>query len=121
MGTVPKQADRPHGWCPDVSVMLPFFGASRHQPVPDPCQAPAAVAAKDVVPMYEAARQVPPRDPRTQEVVDPVQEAAALGMRTHLDRGILLQQTEENIEFDSAQRVTGHGKGVVNKSVTWKG
>ena len=69
--------------------------------------------------MFVATRQVPPRDPRTQEVVDPVQETAELGRRAHPDRRVLLQQAEENLEFDGAQCVTGHGRRAVERKVTW--
>ena len=71
--------------------------------------------------MSEAAGQVAPRDPRAQEVVDPVQEAAALPVRTHAHRRVLVQQMEQDLEFMGAQCVTGHGGGAVKGSATWAG
>ncbi len=71
--------------------------------------------------MSEAARQIPPRDPRAQEVVDPVQEATEIPVRPHAHRRILLQQTEKDLEFVGTQCVTGHGRGAVKGNATWEG
>ena len=109
----------------DVQVhparLRPFLGAGGRQTFPDPGQAPAPVAAKEAVPMSEAARQVPPWDPRGQEVVDPVQEAAEIPVRPHAHGRVPLQQTEQDLEFVGAQCVTGHGRGAVKGSATSAG
>lgn len=68
--------------------------------------------------MSEAAGQVALREPRAQEVVDPVSEAAELPVRTHVHRRVLVQQDRE---FVGAQCVTGHGGGAVKGNATWTG
>jgi hypothetical protein len=73
------------------------------------------------LPNFVPACQVAPRDPRTQEVVDTVPEAAEIPVRTHTHRRILAQQAEKNLACDGAQRVTGHGRGAVKRSATWQG
>ena len=103
------------------ACLLPFLGAGGRQPFPDSGQAPAPIAAKEAVPVSEAARQVPPRDARAQEVVDPVPEAAEIPVRPHAHGRVLLQQTEKDLEFVGAQCVTGHGRGAVRGNATWAG
>ncbi len=101
--------------------LSPFGGTGRHQPFPDPGLTPAPVAAKKAVSVSEAAEQVPPWDPLTQEVVDPVQKAAEIPVRTHTHCRVLWQQTEQDLEFVGAQCVTGHGRGAVKGNATWAG
>ena len=103
------------------AFLLPCLGAGGRQAFPDPGQAPAPIAAKEAVPMSEAARQVPPGDARVQEVVDPVQEAAEIPVRPHAHGRVLLQQTEKDLEFVGAQCVTGHGRGAVKGNAMWAG
>ena len=109
---------------PDHAVALPQPADGPFHDVALPVQRPAvvdrlpSVLANDAVPVPEAARQVSPRDPCAQEVVDSVQEATKIRVRTHAHRRILLLQTEKNLEFVGAQCVTGHGGRAVKKSAT---
>ena len=80
-----------------------------HQPLPDSGLAPAPIVATDVVSVPEATRPIPLREPRAQEMVDPRQETAEIGVRAVSDCRVRLSQTEENL--DGVQGVTGHGGG----------